>query len=120
MNRMRAEQRRVHLFTTSVTCLDTEEVEVACAGALAGPDGIGAAHGLQADQAHRRAALAGQQVLPHPPQAVLVRVILLTRTCMAPLGSVLDALAPMSWWLLRSNSSHSTVYIRYSKHCSNA
>ncbi len=87
-----------------MTCLDAEEVEVAGAGALAGPDRVGPAHGLQADQAHRRAAPAGQQVLPHAPQAVLVRGVLLPGTCMAPFGSVLEALAPTSWRLLQSNS----------------
>ena len=59
-----------------VACLDAEQVEVAGAGALAGPDGVGSPDGLQADEAHDRAALGRQQMLPDPAQAFVARGII--------------------------------------------
>ena len=77
----RANERRSSVGWLRAARLYAEEVEVAGAGALAGPHGISAPDGLQADEAHDRAALARQQVLPDPPQALVAHRVDLPSAC---------------------------------------
>lgn len=64
--------------------LRTEQVQHAVAGAAARPDSCVRPNALQADEAHVRAALAGQDALAQPADALAVHLQALHRVrCIA-------------------------------------